>query len=90
MTLVEPPKPYDPDARRGTWQPGPAPEVVRATLCARHARTLWPGPIGEQLSDDLEEWAKGGWRYDVRGRGPALMADIEARHRALTLGLEHP
>jgi hypothetical protein len=83
---VEPPLTYDPDAHSGTWQPGPAPRVLRATLCARHARQLWPGPVGDQLSDYLEEWATGGWRYDHRGRGLALMADLEKRHNDMILG----
>lgn len=67
-----------------------APEAGRAHNAAYTARTLFPGPIGEQLCDDLIDWANGGWRYDQSGRGMALIVDIETRGQAKALGRTHP
>lgn len=67
-----------------------APEAGRAHHAAYTAHHLFPGPVGEQLADDLFDWAKGGWRYDQSGRGLALIVDIETRAHAHTLGRTHP
>ena len=67
-----------------------APEAVRAQTCASLAKTLFPDAIGEQLFDDLIDWAKTGWRYDHRGRGLRLMSAIEARAHAHALGRPYP
>ena len=67
-----------------------APEAGRAYTCASLAKTLFPGPLGDQLWDDLIDWAKTGWRYDCRGRALALMADLEARGHAHALGRPYP
>ena len=76
--------------RRRTGPYRTCPEYNRACDCASLAKTLFPGPIGDQLYDDLVDWAKDGWRFDHRGRGPALMVDIEARAHARALGRTYP
>jgi len=92
MTLVEPPKPYDPDLHRGTYQPPPIPpsDVARIRNAAHLAWTVFPGPLGDLVHRELKAWCDGGQRYGGHGENLAIAADIEARHRAQTLGLEHP
>jgi hypothetical protein len=61
-------------------------EIGRARRCAQLARIAYPGVVGDQLGDDLTDWERGGWQFDVRGRGPALMAAIETAHNDMLLG----
>ncbi len=76
--------------RRRTGPYQTCPESARVWACASLAKTLFPDAIGDRLYDDLVDWEKDGWRFDFRGRGPALMADIEARAKARALGRTHP
>jgi hypothetical protein len=89
--LVEPPKPYDPGARRGTWQP-PAMrpgDVARIRNAAHLAKTVFPGQLGEWIHDELKAWCDGGQTFGGGGRMLAIADDIEARHRALVLGVTY-
>ena len=67
--------------------PWPPAEVLkRAGLAALAARECLPGPLGDLACRELVAWREFAYRFDVGGRGVALIADIEARHRAMTLG----
>ena len=89
--LVEPPKPYDPDRRRGTWQAPPVPpgDLRRIRNASHLAKTVFPGELGEWLHDELKAWCDGGQAFGGHGRMLAIAADLEARHRALTLGVTY-
>lgn len=63
----------------------PGPDMERASAARHMAKVVLPGPIGELLYRELCAWIDWAHRFDKAGRGMALVADIEARHRAMVL-----
>jgi len=57
----------------------PFADVERVQAAAHLAKTVLPGPVGEFLYSELTEWCWHGHRYDARGWGLALAADLERR-----------
>jgi hypothetical protein len=57
--------------------------LIRALNASHLALTVLPGPVGELAFRELQAWAEWGHRLDMTGRGMALVADIERRHREL-------
>ncbi len=80
--------PAPPATHPATGAPGPGAVALAAARCAAlDAKTVLGGAAGEVIHDWLMDWAEIGWRYDNRGRGLALTADIQRRMRAHVLGM---
>ena len=86
--LVEPPKPYDPEARRGTWQHPVVPpaDVARIRKASHLAITVLPGELGRLVHREMREWCDVGQRFGGHGQMLAIAADLEQRHNDLILG----
>lgn len=72
MTTTAPPAPHQLTA-----------DQVRALNASHVAFVVLPGPVGELVSRELVAWADYAHRFDQVGRGLALIADIEQRHKRL-------
>lgn len=66
------------------------PDYPKVRDAAYLARDVIGGACGELLFHDLDDWCKGGWKFDARGTGPKVADDLIARHHARTLGRTRP
>lgn len=64
-------------------------DIARVRTAAGLAPKALPGPVGELVARELAWWCEHGHRFDMRGAGLAIAADVEARHRALVLGVTY-
>lgn len=55
-----------------------ASEKERVKNAARHARLIFPGPIGEYLGTELDSWAAMSLRFDDRGKTNQLITALFA------------
>lgn len=52
------------------------PERARIRAAARHARRVYPGPVGELVHRELNAYADFGLRFDVSALIPSLVEHV--------------
>jgi hypothetical protein len=57
-------------------------ERTRIRTAARHARTVYPGDLGELVARELNAYAEFGYRFSTDALVPRLATHILARHGA--------